>query len=394
MKLYKSDVDDEIYYYFLKSGAQRWMYRHKYYDALGKRKEKKKSSFKSEKAALKALLEVKAALLSGQSRQIENDQMTVSQWLDIWYEIKEREWEVSTVKHRKRMIKNHFKPLLGKYKLSSLDKNTYVREFINKLYDKELESSTISLIHNIFNVAINAAVEDEIIPRNRFRKVTIEKDGELENYLSPTELNTFLNATKKFGNITHYTLILLLAYTGLRNGEASGLKWEDISFKNKSISVNRTRDEDGSRSPKTKRSIRTLKIDDILINQLKKYQKWCIETKFSYGMKLDMKKDYVFISYRSGEPINSHLSLRFIERLYETLEQHDIKLKRITPHGLRHTHASILISQGIPPTDVAKRLGNTIKMIYDVYSHSFKELEERTVIAFSEGLAGAKTGAN
>jgi len=44
-KLYKSKKDKEVYYYFLKNGEKRWMYRHKYYDALGKRKEKKKSGF-------------------------------------------------------------------------------------------------------------------------------------------------------------------------------------------------------------------------------------------------------------------------------------------------------------------------------------------------------------
>lgn len=51
-KLYKSNKDNEVYYYYLKNGEKRWMYRHKYYDVFGKRKEKKESSFRTEKEAL------------------------------------------------------------------------------------------------------------------------------------------------------------------------------------------------------------------------------------------------------------------------------------------------------------------------------------------------------
>ena len=57
-------------------------------------------------------------------------------------------------------------------------------------------------------------------------------------------------------------------------------------------------------------------------------------------------------------------------------------LKHITPHGLRHTHATLLISQRIPVKTIADRLGNTAQMILDVYDHSFKELEEESVQAF------------
>ena len=63
-------------------------------------------------------------------------------------------------------------------------------------------------------------------------------------------------------------------------------------------------------------------------------------------------------------------------------------------HGLRHTHATILIDQLIPPPDIADRLGNTIEMIYRVYAHSFKKTNNKTVRAFSERVSfGAESGA-
>ncbi|MCY7669590.1 tyrosine-type recombinase/integrase, partial [Bacillus safensis] len=60
--------------------------------------------------------------------------------------------------------------------------------------------------------------------------------------------------------------------------------------------------------------------------------------------------------------------------------------KRITVHGLRHTHATILIGKKIPTRAIADRLGNTPEMIHRVYSHSFEELELETVHAFEDAM--------
>src|SRR5690625_2263245 len=220
------------------------------------------------------------------------------------------------------------KPLLGKYKLSKLDRTTYVREYINKL-SKKYKPSTVALFHRLFKIAINAAVEDEIIPRNRFNKISIEQEEELDNFLTSEELNILLDVTKKHENITNYTFILLLAYSGLRKGEALGLKWKNVNLKEKTITVDCTRDRLGERPPKTKNSYRTIQIDDILVNQLKLYQKWCIETKFSYGMKLDKREDYVLISYQGGTPMGANTSKYLFERIYKNLEKEGIEIKRI-----------------------------------------------------------------
>lgn len=393
MKLHKSSQDDEVYYYYLKNGEMMWMYRHKYKDVLGKRKEKKKSSFKTEKAALRGLLEVKAALLNGQQKHVENDQLTISHWLDIWYETYSDGWEVTSKLQRKNAIKYQMKPLLGKYKIKELDRTTYVREFIKTLL-KKYKPSTVALFHRLFNIAINAAVEDEIIPRNRFTKVSIEQDEALDNFLSPKELNALLAVTRKYENITNYTFVLLLSYTGIRKGEALGLKWKNVNLKEKTITVDCTRDRYGDRPPKTKNSYRTIPIDDILVNQLEVYQKWCIETKFRYGMKLDKREDYVLISHQGGTPMGANTSKYLFDRIYKKLEKEEIAIKRISPHGLRHTHATTLINVGVPPKTIADRLGNTVEMIYRIYTHSDNELEERAVSAFSESIeSGANIGA-
>lgn len=397
VKLYKSAKEPELYHYFNASGEKLWMYRHKYYDSTGKRKEKKRSGFKTEKAAIKSLLEVKAATLSGNTHQLDHDKMTVGQWLDKWYNAYNRKWKVGTRSQREGIIRLHLKPLLGHYKLQKLDKSTYQREFINAL-EGQFKPNTIHLWHNVFKIAINAAVEEEILPRNRFTKVTFPLDGESEqkndNYLTPAQLVTFLNNAKQHENITNYSYLLTVAYTGVRRGEGLGLQWKNIDFKNNTITVERTRDSEGTHTPKTKNSYRTILVDEMLMKQLETYKKWCKPTLLSFGKKLkdDITKDdtFVFISDQSGEPTAVANVANSFDRVLKRTE-----LPKTSIHGLRHTHCTILLNQGLNVKVIAERLGNTPQMIYNVYGHILKELEQESVSLFSQSLQiGAKIGAS
>lgn len=360
------------------------MYRHKYLDSLGKRKEKKKSGFKTEKEAVRSLFELKASILNGQTMHIEHSQTTVSQWLDIWFETKKRSWAVSTLRINENAI-THLKKHIGKHKLNSLTSSTYEREFINKMLDKGFKPGSVISHHEVFKTAVNSAVDDEILIKNRFSRIKIEQDKSLDNFLTPRELRLFLEAAKTYGHITHYTFTLLLAYSGMRKGEAQGLKWKNINFKKNTITIECTRDDQGERKPKTKNSYRTIEIDNDVMNQLESYKKWCIKTKFSIGLQLDKENDYVFIT-ENNIPVYACFLNKFFNLIYKELKSKEIELKKISPHGLRHTHATILIDELIPPTDIADRLGNTLEMIYRVYAHSFKKIENKSVIAFGSRL--------
>ncbi len=387
MKMYKSKLDKDLYYYFTSKKEKLWCYRYFYYDVLGKRKEKAKRGFKTEKEAYRALLEVKSNLLNGNDKQVEHANLTISEWLDIWYDTHKNDWKVTSQEQRKMAIKYQMKPLLGKYKLAELDKITYKRVFINKLL-KKYKPSTVQLFHRLFKVAINAAVDDEILPRNRFNKITIEQDEPKRNFLTAVELNKLLAATKQYENETNYTFLLTLAYSGMRKGEALGIQWNNIDFKAKTITIERTRDVNGIRTPKTKNSYRTILMDDMSMKQLQQYKSWCKQVKLSYGKKIK-DNDLVFISFVTGEPISDTTPLRglgrVIEKVNENVEEKD-KITKISLHGLRHTHATLLISQRIPVKVIAERLGNTPQMIFDIYGHTFKELESEAVTAFNDSL--------
>lgn len=375
--------EPEVFWYLNAKREKLWGFRHRYYDDLGKRREKSSQGLKSENIAIRGLLEVKSDLLSG-VKVNEYADITVAEWLDIWYDMNKVDWKVRTREQREEAIKNKMKPLLGHYKLTNLKASTYKRVYINVLL-KTYAPRTVQLFHQLFKIAVNAAVEDEIIERNRFNKITIEVREQSDNYLTPTELNLFLSATKRITNITNYSLILLLAYTGLRRGEALGLKWNDIDFENATLTVQRTRDRNGSRTPKTMKSYRTIPIDDMLLVQLKRYRTWCKKTSLYFGKSFS-EESFIFISYLSGEPISDNTLTDPFRRIIS-----ETGLKKITPHGLRHTHATILLTKR-PVNEVADRLGNTPEMIHRVYGHMMEDMKKESVNAFEESLKEARVG--
>lgn len=142
----------------------------------------------------------------------------------------------------------------------------------------------------MFNIAINAAVDTDVIRRNRFTKIPFEQGEKKINFLTSPEMKVFLQYSKRFLDIVRCTMMLMLAYTGMRYGELLGLKYKDVDFDNCTITIERTRDENGERLPKTMNSFRTIQVDKILIKQLIKYRAWCI------FVKLDKNKDHIFIS--------------------------------------------------------------------------------------------------
>jgi integrase len=157
----------------------------------------------------------------------------------------------------------------------------------------------------------------------------------------------------------------LLYYCGLRRGEARGLQWTDIGWNDHTISITKqatsVKDEKHEYEltpPKTKKSIRTLPIVDILYNDL---QELHAEKKKCYGFN---EKWFVFGTF---EPLTFY---KMQSLGWETSKRADIR--HLPLHGFRHSCASLLINVGQDPTTVSKYLGHaSIKETLDTYSHMF-----------------------
>jgi hypothetical protein len=106
---------------------------------------------------------------------VSDSNLDIATWCDIFLESKKPFWKPNTYDSRARTVRLYIKPLLGSFNLSKLDIMTYQRVFINVLSSK-LSPGSVKSAHKIFSTMINAAVENEIIPSNRFSKVSIKKN--------------------------------------------------------------------------------------------------------------------------------------------------------------------------------------------------------------------------
>lgn len=384
----KSKKDPELFSYESNKGEKLWGFRYRYYNSLGQRKEVARQGFSNEKSAMQSLLEMKSSVINGHVKKVDHANITVGEWLDIWYETNKTHWKVSTLAQRKGMIRLQMKPLLGHYKLQKLEKSVYIREFINKLLENYAASSVITF-HRIFKVAINAAVEEDILSRNRFTKIKIvDKDMFEEvgkNYYNSDELNIFLAASKQYMTTTLYNVTSVIAYSGMRRGEALGLQWKDIDFERHTITIRRTRDNKGARSPKTKNSYRSIVIEADVIEELKTYRTWTKRKSLEFGIKWD-ETNFVFISHRTAEGISDSAMHYALKRVQKKCGLHNV-----TVHGLRHTHATLLmLDPNINVKTIAERLGNTVDMINRIYGHVLEQMEYESAKSFSAIMNSSK----
>lgn len=387
-KMNRCSKDRELYWYEDNKGNKLYSYRHRYYDSFGRRKEKAARGFKNENQAYRELLRVKTEVAAGNFDLLNNENLTVEQWAKKWLEANNDNWKVTTANQRAKIVEQQIIPLLGNQKLAKLDKETYQVLFLKALKDSDkYHANTIKLYHRIFKIMINAAVDAEILPRNRFTKISIIDDSRSativgDNFYTPEELKQFLQCVKDQENITVQTVFALLAATGMRRGEVAALRWKDIDLENGTINIGRTRDRYGERAPKTENSIRTLNINESLIETMKKYRAWSKQYLLAHGAwknEETFHDSFALISYQTCEPISDTYISSSLKRVVRVN-----KLKEITPHGFRHTFATILINSGVPVTTIAKLLGNTAKMVMEVYSHSFEENEKRAAQVISD----------
>ena len=200
-------------------------------------------------------------------------------------------------------------------------------------------------------------------------------------------LQAILNAAKK---TPYFTLFFRAAYTGMRRGELLGLRWCDLDIDKAQIdkaqlSVVQTLQQlrDGQyilREPKSKRSRRQIALAPNLVVKL-----WNHRFNQEHAMKLLGKPlastDLVF-SHPDGRPLRPNSVSRALNLIAESLG-----LKGVRFHGLRHTHATILLQQGVHPKIVQERLGHSsISTTLDIYSHVLPGLQEEAAVKFESAL--------
>jgi phage integrase family protein len=368
--------------YTTKNGETRYLFQtYLGIDPItGKERRTTRRGFKTMKEAKQAernlLLDVEEnGLPSNQSDGFQDP--TFEELAQLWLENYKTTVKPSTFENVKskveKMTEEHFKELKLK-KITVAYCQKVVIE-LSKTY--VLYNHYLSVINRIFKYAVLM----DILDSNPFDKVIKPKSRQTQrkgNFLTKEELKEFLKLAQTATLSYFFPLVHLMSYTGLRQGEALALKWSDIDFENKKITVNKTaariKEKQTLQTPKTKNSKRVISIDPTTLSILKSWKKDQIKIYFKNGKHFEGDDNFIFTNQRA-EWVHIHNFIPYFKRFVT-----DHKLKPITPHGLRHTHASLLFSAGVEPKNISDRLGHsTVQITLDLYTHITEEQRTDTV---------------
>ena len=250
-------------------------------------------------------------------------------------------------------------------KIGELDRPTYQR--ILNTYGKKREKSTVKVFHTLLKGAVNAFVGREYLSGDPTHGAIITgrpPKSVKEKYLSKQHLESLIKTLEPGDEPNSDLLILLLAKTGLRFSEALALTPADFNFNDKRLRIvkalNYTTPEGGFKDLKNDASRRTIVIDRHICTRFREVIKAA-----------NLHRNELIFRGCSGDRVFSSTVNRRLETLCEK-----IGATPITAHGLRHTHASVMIYAGVSIESISKRLGHSsISTTQNVYSHIIEELE-------------------
>lgn len=348
--------------------------------ATGKERRTTRRGFKTQKEAKQAernlLLDVEEnGLPSGERSQLSNP--TFKELSDLWLENYKTTVKPSTFENVRskveKITEEHFKEM----KLKKITVAYCQKVVIELSKSYVLYNHYLSVINRIFKYAVLM----DVLNSNPFDKVIKPKSRQTQrkgNFLTKGELKEFLKLAQTATLYYFFPMVHLMSYTGLRQGEALALKWSDIDFENRKITVDKTavriKERQTLQTPKTKNSKRVISIDPTTLTILKSWKKDQIKIYFKNGKHFEGDENFIFTNQR-GEWVHIHNFIRYFNRFIA-----DHKFKPITPHGLRHTHASLLFSAGVEPKNISDRLGHsTVQITLDLYTHITEEQRTDTV---------------
>ncbi|PLT32534.1 site-specific integrase [Bacillus sp. V5-8f] len=352
----------------------------------GKRKQKKKRGFKTQKEAQKYLNEQLNAIHKGTF--FEPKDITFSEYVDYWFE----NYAVSNTSQKTMevysyIIKQHLKPSLGHFKISKLLPSHLQEYYSKKLKDGKIEGGGLSAQsvkhhHRLISKVLKDAVKWEFLTRNVAESVEPPKTKKTEMHTWDSyEVKTFLYSSR---TSTYYWVYLTAIYTGMRRGEILGLRWQDVDFENHIIYVRQTMQpiiNQGLtfKEPKSGKG-RSITITPFLTKELKKLYKKQLENKLSFGS--SYQDQGLVFSQVNGNPLQpSEVSKKFLKAIEAA------NLHRIRFHDLRHTHATLMLQQGVHPKVVSERLGHsTISITLDIYSHVLPNMQKEAANQFDQLL--------
>lgn len=289
------------------------------------------------------------------------------QWISVY-----KEGAIRPVTMNKyNMAHNWLIKLIPDLIISDLDRITY-QKLLND-YAAEHERQTTMDFHHHLKCAILDAVDEGLILHDPTRKAIIKGKPPREKkpkYLNQYELHKLLDDLNLSEEINLDWLILLIAKTGMRFSEALALTPKDFDLSRQLLSVSKTWDykgEGGFLPTKNESSVRKIPLD------------WQTVIQFAELIKHLPEDKPIFVKKKIYNSTVNHLLARHCRNAAVPI---------ISVHGLRHTHASLLLFAGVSIASVARRLGHSnITTTQKTYLHIIQELESKDIDIIMRSLS-------
>ena len=304
----------------------------------------------------------KLLLMKPEELSENKDKMTFKHYIfEIFLPWYKTQVKLRTYENRLPTIKKHFS-YFDKMAVSDIEPID-VQNWQLKL-SKKCKSSYVRAVQGLFSVAMDRAIVLGITTTNPSKIIgNVKKQKSKIEFWTKEEFEKVISLIYKEDYYQHFLFISLwfLFMTGMRIGEATAIQWEDIDFDSGVLTINKTlyyKNQSNYRfvEPKTKASVRHIVLDKCTLTYLsewKEVQQNLIQTDF-------------VMSY-NGIPTQKHTLSYAIERYAKLAGIHRIRI-----HGLRHSHASLLISMGENPLIIKDRLGHEdIETTLGTYGHLY-----------------------
>ena len=375
------------FYHDVKRGI--WIYQLRYTDADGKRDRKKFAA----KTKREAMQKGKNFIDSLNQTATNDEKITVGKWIRNWLEnyakpnVRPRTYEKYSSSLKAYILPTFEHMALGDLTVADLQKHFNRLLETGRADGNGLSSSTVRGTRRYLSMCIDDAVKSGLVSSNVVRLTKAPKLSKKEiTVLSKEEITRLIDAAEKinhpFMSVVMPEIISLTVHTGMRQGEVFGLKWDDVDFENSCLFIRRSLAHIVGKgamfqAPKTKNSVRRILLMPEDVRSLQIYKEWQENYADDLG-DLFAGHGLVFTS-PFGSPISP---TNFTRRYFKPLLQECGLDENFTFHGLRHTHATLLLRQGVNPKIVQERLGHSsIKVTMDTYSHVLPDIQRQAVDA-------------
>lgn len=342
-----------------------------------------------------------------------NLNLTLNDLYNVWIEVK-KGLKSNTFNNYKYMYDHFVKKSIGLYKVRSIHR-TDIKRFYNKLVDVDgLKISTVGTIHLVIHQVLQLGVEDDILRKNvsddglkELKKVR-GLCGTKRKALTIAQQELFLNFIKRNSKYMHwYPTFAILLGSGLRVGELTGLRWQDIDLKNNIINVNHTlvfyerskanHTGFGINTPKTNAGNRTVPMIKTVKDAFVQQKQYLENNNLKSVDVIDGFKDFVFVN-RFGHVQHQGTLNKAIKRIirdanFDALDKNPtINEEKLLPdfscHTLRHTFTTRLIESGMNIKVIQAALGHSdIQTTLNIYADVTKELKKQQFAHFDDFIA-------